>query len=180
MVDAIVSKALVKPTGVEGKGSPGSEKTGASKFDKVRASLQEENASQVKVPPEVNKISPEQRKVLQADLNKRLHGMSGPQSPREIFKTDMKRAKDGLQQLTKRVNSLPKTPAYEPLRQRLLSVDSQFQATGRLVNNTSGASPGELLKIQLQVYQMSENLELMSKVVEQVTSGMKTILQTQL
>jgi len=32
----------------------------------------------------------------------------------------------------------------------------------------------------LQMYQLSENLELMSKVVEQVTSGVKSILQTQL
>jgi hypothetical protein len=36
------------------------------------------------------------------------------------------------------------------------------------------------MKIQMQMYQLGENLELMSKVVEQVTSGVKSILQTQL
>jgi hypothetical protein len=35
------------------------------------------------------------------------------------------------------------------------------------------------MKVQMQMYQLTENLELMSKVVEQVTSGVKSILQTQ-
>jgi len=41
-------------------------------------------------------------------------------------------------------------------------------------------NPQDLMKIQMQMYQLGENLELMSKVVEQVTSGVKSILQTQL
>jgi hypothetical protein len=43
----------------------------------------------------------------------------------------------------------------------------------------SAENPGDLMKLQMQMYQLTENLELMSKVVEQVTSGMKTLLQTQ-
>jgi hypothetical protein len=37
-----------------------------------------------------------------------------------------------------------------------------------------------MMKVQMQMYQLTENLELMSKVVDQVTSGVKSILQTQL
>ena len=93
----------------------------------------------------------------------------------------MKRAQDGVQQLSNRVNGLPKTPAFEPFRQRLASIDEQYRATGQLVNSTASSdNPKDLLKIQVQLFQMTENLELMSKVVDQVTSGMKTILQTQL
>ena len=59
-------------------------------------------------------------------------------------------------------------------------MDSQFQSAGQMVNSLRGTeSPGDLMKIQMQMYQLTENLELTSKVVEQVTSGVKSILQTQ-
>jgi hypothetical protein len=180
MVDPIASKVAVKPSEIAGeKGNAGAAKTGESKFDKVRAQLQDDSSRGVQIPPEITKVSPEQRNALQADLTKRLQGTK-THSPQAIFKPEMKRAKEGLQHLTKRVNELPKTAAFDPLRQRLASIDSQYQATGQLLNSTSHASPEELLKLQMQMYQMSENLEVMSKVVEQVTTGMKSILQTQL
>ena len=43
----------------------------------------------------------------------------------------------------------------------------------------SSESPGDLMKVQMQMYQLTENLEMMSKVVEQVSSGVKSVLQTQ-
>jgi hypothetical protein len=180
MVDPIVSKVAVKPTEVAGdKGNSPATKTSESKFDKVRAQLQDESATHLQMPPEITKVSPEQRKLLQTDLTKRLR-TSSAHSPQALFKPEMKRAKDGLQQLTHRVNALPKTSAFDPIRQRLTNLDSQYQSASHMINSTSNASPDELLKIQMQMYQMTENLEVMSKVLEQVTSGMKTILQTQL
>jgi hypothetical protein len=83
--------------------------------------------------------------------------------------------------LTTRVNSLPKTSAFDPIRSRLTSIDQQYKSAGQLVNSLKNAdNPRDLMKIQMQMYQLTENLELMSKVVEQVTSGMKSVLQTQL
>jgi hypothetical protein len=118
--------------------------------------------------------------VLEADLTKRL-GQPGANSVQKTFAVDMKRAKLQVDQLTTRVNALPKTPAFEPLRQRLTSIDSQFQSAGKLVHSLKGTeSPSELMKVQVQMYQLTENLELMSKVVEQATSGVKSLLQTNL
>ena len=132
------------------------------------------------MPPEVKQISPEQTKVLQAQLNQRVQGAKSTSAP-ELYGADLKHAKVRLDTLTSRVNSLPKTPAFDPLRQRLTSVDNQFQAAGKLIDSLNGQqSPTDLMKVQMQMYQMTENLELMSKVVEQVSSGMKSILQTQL
>ena len=117
--------------------------------------------------------------MLQADLSQRLK-QTGATSPHKLFAVDMKRAKEGIEHLNKRVDGLPKTSAFEPIRSRLSSIDSQFQNAGHLLNSVKGTeSPGDLLKVQMQMYQLSENLELMSKVVEQVTTGVKSILQTQ-
>ncbi len=181
MVDPVVGKASSKAIDVTAEeGMKGAAKTGESKFDRVRAELQDEQARRVQIPPEVKQVSQVQQQKLEADLSNRLHHVKDA-SPKEVFKVDMKRAQDGVQRLSNRVNGLPKTPAFEPFRQRLASIDQQYRATGQLVNSTASSdNPKDLLKIQVQLFQMTENLELMSKVVDQVTSGMKTILQTQL
>ncbi len=181
MVDPIVSKASVKPlTSPTEDGAASPLKTTESKFDKVRTRLQDEQAQQVQIPPEVKQISPEQKKVLQADLSKRIERSKGT-SPHEVFGVDMKHAKERVDHLTHRVNALPKTSAFDPIRTRLTSIDSQFKSTGQLLNSLKNTeNPQDLMKIQMQMYQLSENLELMSKVVEQVTSGVKSVLQTQL
>lgn len=177
MVDPVVSKAITTPASAgTDQGAASAVKVGDSKFDKVRASLQQSQATKVNLP-EVKQVSPEQKQILQADLNNRLKTTSSQQ----LFSADMKNASNSFQQLALRVNALPKTSAFDPLRQRLASIDSQFQTTGRLVNSVKGTeSPAELMKIQMQMYQLSENLELTSKVVDQVTSGVKSILQTQI
>jgi hypothetical protein len=181
MVDPIVGKASSKAIDVTAEeGAKSAAKTGQSKFDRVRAELQDEQARQVKIPAEVQKVSLEQQQRMEADLSKRLH-KTKEASGEALFRTDMKRAKDGVQQLSNRINALPKTPAFEPFRQRLASIDTQYRNAGQLVNSAAKTdNPKDLMQIQIQLYQLTENLEVMSKVVEQVTSGMKSILQTQL
>ena len=180
MVDPIISKASVKPLdSVAEQTGANASKLGESKFDKVRSRLLDEQAAKVDIPPEAKQVSLEQKKALEADLVNRLE-KGGNISVHELFASHIKQAKEGMVQLTNRVHALPKTPAFEPFRQRLTSLDNQFQAAGKLVNSVRGTeSPGDLMKVQMQMYQLTENLEVMSKVVEQVTTGVKSILQTQ-
>src|SRR5215472_14731483 len=61
----VVNKVVttpVKPSAEQTGTAPA--KVGESKFDKVRASLQDSQASEVKMPPEVRQVSTEQRKML--------------------------------------------------------------------------------------------------------------------
>jgi hypothetical protein len=178
MVDQIAKAAPGKALdAVDGQDKASPSKSGQSKFDRVRADLQDRNAQQVKIPPEVKQVSLQQQKAMQADLSSQL---AKGASPQQVLGVDMKRNKLSVDRLAKRVNSLPKTPSFQPFRDRLASIDAQFQDAGKLVNSIKGGeSKQELLNIQMKMYQLSENLELMSKVVEQVTSGTKTILQTQ-
>jgi hypothetical protein len=155
-------------------------KVGESKFDQVRSRLLDQQAGQVQLPPAVNQVSTEQKKVLAAQLSTRLEQAKGT-PVHKVFAVDMKSAKEKVDHLTKQVNALPSTSAFEPLRSRLAMIDQQYRSAGKLVNGIKGSnSPADLMKIQVQMYQLSENIELMSKVVEQVTSGMKTLFQTQL
>jgi len=179
MVDPVVTKAVKSLDSASEQGAAGPAKTGESKFDKVRSRMLDEQAERTEIPPEVKQVSTEQQKVLQADLAQRVEKM-GTTSPAELFATNLTQAKAGVQQLTNRVNALPKTPAFDPIRQRLASIDAQYRQAGDLLSSLDGKqSQGDLVKIQLQMYQLTENLELMSKVVEQVSSGVKSVLQTQ-
>jgi hypothetical protein len=174
IANAVSGKALDIADGQDKSKGP---KTGESKFDKVRADLQDKDAQKVSLPPEVKQVPPEKVQALQADLSSQLAKGSSPQ---QVLGVSMKRTKVGVDQLAKRVNALPRTPAFQPLRDRLLSIDNQFQSAGKLVNSINGGeSPQQILKIQMSMYQLTENMELMSKVVDQVTSGTKSILQTQ-
>ena len=179
MVDPVVTKAVKSLDSATEQGATGPAKTGESKFDKVRSRLLDEQAERTEIPPEVKQVSTEQHRALQADLAQRVQKM-GTTSPADLFAVNITTAKEGVQRLTNRVNALPKTPAFEPIRQRLASVDAQYRQAGDLLSSLDGKqSQGDLMKIQVQMYQLTENLELMSKVVEQVSSGVKSILQTQ-
>lgn len=178
MVDAIskagAGKVLDVAGGQDGSAAP---KTGQSKFDKVRASLEQKQAQQVEVPPEVKQVSVPQQNALKVQMSNHLAKGS---DPKRVLSTELQQVKHKADMLNKRVSALPKTPAFQPLRDRLLSIDTQFQNAGKLLSSIKGGeSPQELLKVQMSMYQLSENVELMSKAVEQVSSGMKNILQTQ-
>ena len=179
MVDPVIGKAVKSLDSATEQGTASPVKTGESKFDKVRSRLLDEQAQHTEIPPEIRQVSPEQQKALQAELSQRVEKL-GTTTSTDLFATHITQAKQGIEHLTNRVNALPKTPAFEPFRQRLASIDAQYQQAGQLVSSVDGKqNPGDLMKIQIQMYQLTENLELMSKVVEQVTSGMKSILQTQ-
>jgi len=178
MVDPIAKAAPGKVLdAVDGQDKATSPKSGQSKFDLVRADLQNRSSQQVTLPPEVKQVSVAQQKAMQTDLSSQV---AKGASPQQVLGVNMKRTQVSVDRLSKRVNALPKTPSFQPLHDRLASIDAQFRDAGKLVNSIKGGeSPQQLLNIQMKMYQLSENLELMSKVVEQVTSGTKTILQTQ-
>jgi len=182
MLDPFVSRAVPKSTDSVAKSTEQSPvKLGESKFDQVRSRLLDEQAAQVKLPAEVKQVPPGQESGgREANLKTQME-TSGANSAHKVLSVNMKHAKERIEQLTTRVNTLPKTAAFEPFRERLASIDNQYHSAGKLMNSIQGSTnPGDLMKVQMQMYQLTENLELMSKVVEQVTSGVKSILQTQL
>ena len=112
--NAVSGKAL--DIAADGQDKAKGPKTGESKFDKVRADLQDKDAQRVALPPEVKQVPPEKVKAIQADLTSQLAKGTPPQ---QVLGANMKRAKIGVDQLAKRVNAMPKTPAFQPLRDRL-------------------------------------------------------------
>jgi hypothetical protein len=153
------------------------EKAGPSKFDQIRTQLAQRISADLKLPAPA-KISEQQKTQLESELRKRLT-VTGATNPGEFFGVQRKNTHLQIQKLSTRVTKLPADGAFAPIRERLSSIETQFQNSGKLIDSTQDMNPQSLLKLQIQMYQLSENVEMLSKVVDSVNSGVKTILQTQ-
>jgi hypothetical protein len=178
MADITIAKGSTKAvTSAQHASGESAGKTGLSKFDEIRAKLTDKVAVGMKLPPPMV-ISEQQQAMLETALRKRLSGTSASNAT-QLFGVDMQNAQLNLQNLSRVINKLPNETAFAPLRDRLHSIEKQFQNSGELIKGVKGMDPHHMLKVQMQLYQVSENIELLSKVVDQVSSGVKTIFQTQ-
>lgn len=64
------------------------------------------------------------------------------------------------------------------LRGRLGQVENEWYQLESIMRSDRDLSTGELLGLQARLYQVSQHVEVLSKVVDQVTGGIKTILNT--
>lgn len=83
--------------------------------------------------------------------------------------------------LSNRVAAVGGSGSTGPLRGRLESLENQFRRVGSNVKVAGPQTdPMQLLKLQHEIYQIDEELEVLSKVVEQAANGVKSVLQTQI
>jgi phage shock protein A len=173
-----ISGSLPAPA-LKGGAAADGVKAQPSQFDKVAEAVRDRQSGAATLPPAVTGVSDGQKRVLVAELRKKME-QTGAKTPQQLFQRDLNKTGANIDALSKRVDALPKTPTMEPIRTRLASIEKQFQATSGLVSSTATSnSPGDLLKMQVQMYQLTQNVEIVSKVVDEVNSGVKQILQTQ-
>jgi hypothetical protein len=61
---------------------------------------------------------------------------------------------------------------------RLAQVEGEYKQVESIMRSDKNLSPGELLALQARLYQVSQHIEVMSKVVDQMAGGIKTVLNT--
>lgn len=61
---------------------------------------------------------------------------------------------------------------------RLSQTENEYKQVESLMKSDKNLSPGELLALQARMYQVSQHIEVMSKVVDQMAGGIKTVLNT--
>ncbi len=61
---------------------------------------------------------------------------------------------------------------------RFMQVESEYKGVEAIMRSSKNLSPGELLALQARLYQVSQHIEVMSKVVDQMAGGIKTVLNT--
>jgi hypothetical protein len=92
----------------------------------------------------------------------------------------MKQLRSSILDLNRKVAATPDNSAFAPIRERLNSIEADFKASARLLKQTgSFDNPQRLLQMQVEMYKLVHNVEIMSKTLSELTSGIRTILQTQ-
>jgi hypothetical protein len=168
--------AAVAPTTAQ-QGPAEASKSGPSKFDRLRADLNQQLMSAGQLPPKVVSITDQQKQLLSNDLQRKL---ASGKSPQEIVGAQMNQLRAGIANVQQQVSAVPDVSAFAPLRERLKSIESDFNASAKLLDgNVSSSDHDKLLEMQMQMYKMTENVEVLSRTVSEVGSGVKTILQTQ-
>ncbi len=61
---------------------------------------------------------------------------------------------------------------------RFVQVENEYKQVEAIMRSDKNLSTGELLALQARLYQVSQHIEVMSKVVDQMAGGIKTILNT--
>ena len=70
------------------------------------------------------------------------------------------------------------TPVGTDLRGRFGQVEGEWYEVESIMRSNRELSTTELLGLQARLYQVTQHVEVLSKVVDQVTGGIKTILNT--
>jgi hypothetical protein len=153
------------------------QKSGPSKFDRLRADLNQKLAESAQLPPKVTNVTDQQKELLRNDLRSKL---ASGKTPQEVLGGDMGRLRTRITDLNRQVSAVPDISAFSPLRERLKSIESDFNASAKLLTDPGSMDdPKQLLDMQMEVYKLAQNVEIMSRTVSEVASSAKTILQTQ-
>lgn len=84
-----------------------------------------------------------------------------------------------LTMLQQAMNGVGNSPKASDVRGQLAKLESEYnQIDSFMKSNKGDLSQGELLFWQQRLYQVTQHVEVMSKVVDQATGGIKTILNT--
>lgn len=106
--------------------------------------------------------------------------LPAPASFPDVLKPKLEYAGNSLSLLNARVATIKPSSAADSLQNRLDLLNVQFRVLGNNLQDSAARNdPMQLLRLQNDIYQMDEELELVSKVVDQATNGVRSLLQTQ-
>ncbi len=106
---------------------------------------------------------------IQADSNK----IKSNQLPNELLE-----GKSRLSLLKEAYSQMNETKMTSGFENRFMQVENEYKQVEALMKSDKDLSQGELLALQARLYQVSQHIEVMSKVVDQMSGGIKTVLNT--
>lgn len=131
---------------------------------------------------QTNRISDPKLDSMRVDLMQRYQNLpDGVPKVTAIFpeyldtKTRMSSFRNILNQA---VGSVGDTPQTKNVQGRFSQVEDEWLKLENVMGSDKELSQGEMLGLQARLYQVSQHIDVLSKVVDQMSSGVKTILNT--
>lgn len=117
---------------------------------------------------------------IQNELQKKTQAPSqDPAKMTQLLKDIMGDSGGRMSMLKEAYNKLGKKGQVpSDLRGNLVNTEREWNAVQDIMNSNKNLSQGELLALQQRLYMVSQHVEVMSKVVDQMAGGIKTVLNT--
>jgi len=177
-MDPVINKlntTLPDSPGPETAEQPG--KSGASKFDKVRSQLKN-NAGSEAQPAGTQSAESASPVSNDQSVDRVQRGAVG--APPDRVRQSLASSQYHLARLKESVAATPSANSISGLQNRLTSIERQYTRIDAAAKALPvNASPQQWIALQQQVYSMNESIGVLSKMVTQAASGVKSVLQTQ-
>ena len=116
---------------------------------------------------------------MQADLAQRFGQNPADKSKVNMMLPELLDSKTRLGMLKEAYSKIGNaSKATTDLSGRFTQIESEYKQVESIMRSDKNLSPGELLALQARLYQVSQHIEVMSKVVDQMAGGIKTVLNT--
>jgi hypothetical protein len=197
-MDPILTKAVTPTVSDSFNGSAGTQlpKDGASQFDKIKAQLQDTtdsvnsfapnavSAAAPTPPASAASVQPASAAVQPADSGMKPARSQSIQSfppGAEKVQQTMAAGRYHLDRVQTIVKANSSIGTMDKVKGKLTSIEAQYNHLDATLQQISpNASPQDWLRLQQMANSMNENISVLSKLVDSASSGVKTILQTQI
>jgi hypothetical protein len=115
---------------------------------------------------------------LRAELARRLDRIPANNKSFDEVWPELLRTHTRMGMLREAMKGIDQTPTGTNLKGVFGRVESEWFNLEQIMRSDKDLSSGELLGLQARLYQVSQHIDVMSKVVDQMTGGIKTILNT--
>ena len=152
-------------------------KSGASKFDKVRSQLKSGTGNEAH-PTGTQPATSASAVGSDPTVDRAQRG--APVRPSDQVRQSLASSQYHLARLKESVASTPAANSISGLQGRLTSIEREYARIDAAAKALPvNANPQQLIALQQQVYGMNESIGVLSKMVTQAASGVKSVLQTQ-
>lgn len=178
-VSGIMSHALSQHVG-GGAARPAQQNEGGRSFESVLQQQAEgQGGGDVQNPAgQPSQVSGAELERMRVDLQQRIERLPAGASNVNALLPELIDSRTRLGLLREALGSVGSTPKGTDLRGQFSKVEGEWNQLESIMKSDKNLSQGELLGLQARLYQVSQHVEVMSKVVDQVTGGVKTILNT--
>ena len=153
------------------------QKTGGRSFESYMQ--QDQNTEAVK-PATTSGVQIEQKlQQLQSELTTKIKDNSSTKIDPNQFPKEMLDGKSRLGLLKEAYSEMSASSELtNGFENRFVQLETEYKQVEALMQSDKNLSQGELLALQARLYQVSQHIEVMSKVVDQMAGGIKTVLNT--
>jgi hypothetical protein len=115
---------------------------------------------------------------LRSDLARRLGQIPSENKSLDSMMRELTRTGTRMSMLREAMTGVDNSPTGTNLKGLFGRVEGEWFNLEQFMKSDKDLSTGELLGLQARLYQVSQHIDVMSKVVDQMTGGIKTILNT--